>query len=204
MHGGDEITETAVSAMLDANELLQVIAPDPDSRPDVIVVVADDVIGSSTFSFLRRFQSAGGAQGPRVVVVADRFRSEDMLVAVECGVTALLARNEIKESTLASAVLAVHRGAALIPFRLQGILLSQLNQLRLQVLTPAGLTLTGVEARERDVLRLIADGYQTDEIAGILSYSEGTVKNVLYGWMARMRLNSRAQAVAYAMRVGVI
>ncbi|MFC3452637.1 helix-turn-helix transcriptional regulator [Amycolatopsis speibonae] len=204
VHAADGFTEAGVNAMLGASELLRVV---PDSRtapPDVVVVAVDDVVGSSTFAFLRRFQGAGKGKSPRAVVIANRFRSEDMLMAVECGMSALLPRAEVKDGSLAAAVLAVSRGAALIPLQLQGILLSQITQLRLQVLAPAGLTLTGVETRERDVLQLIAAGYQTDEIAKQLTYSEGTVKNVLYGWMARLHLNSRSQAVAYAMRAGVI
>jgi len=165
-------------------------------------VVVDGTVGTRAFARLRRFR-AGGA-GPRAVLVADRFRAEDLLPVVECGASALLTRRELKEGTLAAAITAVSRGAALMPYRLQGVLLDQISQLRSQVLAPAGLTLSGIETRERDVLQLIAEGYQTDEIADRLTYSEGTVKNVLYGMMARLRLNSRSHAVAYAMRAGVI
>ncbi|WIX98197.1 LuxR C-terminal-related transcriptional regulator [Amycolatopsis mongoliensis] len=204
VHAADEISEAGVKAMLSGREQFRVVPDDPGCRPDVLVVVVDGVVGTSTFALLRRLQDGGSADSPRAVLVADRFKSEDLLLAVECGVAALLARNELKDGTLASAVGAVGRGAALLPYRLQGILLDQISQLRSQVLAPAGLTLSGIETRERDVLQLIAEGYQTDEIANRLTYSEGTVKNVLYGLMARLRLNSRSHAVAYAMRAGVI
>ncbi|AGM08050.1 response regulator transcription factor [Amycolatopsis coloradensis] len=204
VHASDEFTEAGVKAMLGAGEQFRLLMDTRTETPDVALVVVDGVVGSSTFAFLRQFQGTGVTSAPRAVIVADRFRAEDLLVAVECGVTALLARNELKEGSLASAVLAVSRGAALMPHRLQGILLDQLTQLRFQVLAPAGLTLFGFETRERDVLQLIAEGYQTDEIAKKLTYSEGTVKNVLYGLMNRLRLNTRSQAVAYAMRVGLI
>ncbi|MFI7123162.1 response regulator transcription factor [Amycolatopsis sp. NPDC049868] len=200
----DEITSAGVEVMLDASELVHVVSDGGGARPDVVVVVVDGVVGSSTFALLRRLQGDGSTLASRAVMVADTFRSEDMLMAVECGVAALLSRSEMKEGALVSAVLAVSRGAALMSGRLQGILLDQIDRLRLQVLAPAGLTLSGIETRERDVLHLIAEGYQTEEIAKQLTYSEGTVKNVLYGLMARLRLNSRAQAVAYAMRAGVI
>lgn len=205
VHAAGEITAAGVAAMLNASEQVRVLSDGSGTtRPDVVVVVVDGVVGSSTFALLSRLQRGDPASGPRAVVVADRFRSEDLLMAVECGVTALLSRSEIKEGTLTSAVLAVSRGAALMPYRMQGLLLEQINQLRLHVLAPAGLTLSGIEIRERDVLQLIAEGYQTDEIAKRLIYSEGTVKNVLYGLMARLRLSSRSQAVAYALRAGVI
>ncbi|ANN15951.1 helix-turn-helix transcriptional regulator [Amycolatopsis orientalis] len=204
VHASDEFTAAGAKTMLGASEQLHLLPSAQAGTPDVIVAVVDGVVGSSTFAFLRQFQGAGVTSAPRAVVVADRFRAEDLLVAVECGVTALLSRAEIKEGTLPSAVLAVARGSALMSHRLQGILLDQLTQLRFQVLAPAGLTLFGYETRERDVLQLIAEGYQTDEIAKKLAYSEGTVKNVLYGLMNRLRLSTRSQAVAYAMRAGLI
>jgi DNA-binding NarL/FixJ family response regulator len=204
VHAADEISEAGVKAMLRGHGHIQIVPDDPEYRPDVLVMVVEGVVGTSTFAVLRRFRASGSPRGPRAVLVADGFKSEDLLLAVECGVAALLSRQELKEGTLASAVGAVGRGAALIPYRLQGVLLSQISQLRSQVLAPAGLTLSGIETRERDVLQLIAEGYQTDEIAQQLTYSEGTVKNVLYGLMARLQLNSRSHAVAHAMRAGVI
>jgi DNA-binding NarL/FixJ family response regulator len=86
----------------------------------------------------------------------------------------------------------------------QGTLLSQLDRMRRDVLEPNGLTLSGPSERERDVLRLLADGYDTEEIAAELTYSVGTVKNVLHGLMTRYDLQSRAHAVAFALRSAVI
>ncbi|WP_370942217.1 response regulator transcription factor [Amycolatopsis sp. cg5] len=204
IHAADELSEAGVKAMLSEYEKLRVVPDSPDTRPDVLVVVVAGVVGTAAYAFLRRFHTSGPAPEPRAVLVADRFKAEDLLMAVECGVAALLPRSGLKAGTLAAAVTAVSRGAALIPYHLQGVLLEQIGQLRTRVLAPAGLTLAGVETRERDVLSLIAEGYQTEEIASLLTYSEGTVKNVLYGMMARLRLHSRAHAVAYALREGVI
>ncbi|MFD2414919.1 hypothetical protein [Amycolatopsis pigmentata] len=49
-----------------------------------------------------------------------------------------------------------------------------------------------------------AEGYQTEEIARQLAYSEGLVRNVLYGLMDRLGSNPRSHAVAHAMRAGMI
>ena len=54
------------------------------------------------------------------------------------------------------------------------------------------------------MLRLLSEGCDTREVARMLSYSERTVKNVLYGLMTRCGLNNRAHAVAYALRAGAI
>ncbi|MEW1828140.1 response regulator transcription factor [Streptomyces sp. NPDC088196] len=61
-----------------------------------------------------------------------------------------------------------------------------------------------LSTREVAVLRLIAEGRQCDEIATELSYSERTVRYILYGAMKRLRARNRAHAVSYAIRTGLI
>jgi DNA-binding CsgD family transcriptional regulator len=67
-----------------------------------------------------------------------------------------------------------------------------------------GVNPSGLTAREVDVLRLMAEGLDTAEIAGKLCYSERTVKNVIYGITHRLKLRNRSHAVAYALRSGMI
>ena len=58
--------------------------------------------------------------------------------------------------------------------------------------------------REVDVLRLLAEGYDTADIADALAYSERTIKNVIHDVTSRLQLRNRSHAVAVAMRTGVI
>jgi DNA-binding NarL/FixJ family response regulator len=58
--------------------------------------------------------------------------------------------------------------------------------------------------REFDVLRLLADGGSTRDIAERLSYSERTVKNIVHDLLAKLNCRTRAHAVAFAVRHGVI
>ena len=69
---------------------------------------------------------------------------------------------------------------------------------------PRGLTISGLTEREVEVLRLVADGFDTAEIAKKLSYSERTIKNILHDVVSRFGLRNRAHAVAYALREGLI
>jgi len=72
------------------------------------------------------------------------------------------------------------------------------------VLEPRGLRLSGISARETDVLRLIAQGLSTREIAKKLCYSERTVKSLLHDVTVRFELRNRSHAVAFAVREGLI
>jgi DNA-binding NarL/FixJ family response regulator len=58
--------------------------------------------------------------------------------------------------------------------------------------------------REIDVLRLVAAGLDTSEIAGKLAYSERTIKNVIHDITSRLCLRNRTHAVAWAVREGLI
>ena len=54
------------------------------------------------------------------------------------------------------------------------------------------------------MLSLIADGHPTREVAQRLCYSERTVKNVLHDAVTKLGVRSRSQAVAHAVRDGLI
>jgi DNA-binding NarL/FixJ family response regulator len=58
--------------------------------------------------------------------------------------------------------------------------------------------------RELRVLGLLADGYRTSEIALELAYSERTIKHSISALTTRLRLRNRTQAVAIAVREGLI
>ncbi|MGH9283859.1 MAG: LuxR C-terminal-related transcriptional regulator, partial [Acidimicrobiales bacterium] len=91
-----------------------------------------------------------------------------------------------------------------MPPDLLGRLLGQVGRLQRHVLAPRGLTMSGLAERELEVLRLVADGFGTAEIASRLAYSERTVKNVIHDITSRFQLRNRAHAVAYAVREGLI
>jgi DNA-binding CsgD family transcriptional regulator len=58
--------------------------------------------------------------------------------------------------------------------------------------------------REHRVLRLIADGKDTDEIAAELHYAERTVKNIAHDVLLKLGARNRAHAVAIALEQGVL
>jgi DNA-binding NarL/FixJ family response regulator len=124
--------------------------------------------------------------------------------AAEVGVSGLLRRGEATPDVLVRTIQKVASGDGVIPSDLLGHLLGQVGRLQRQVLSPRGLTFTGLSDREIEVLRLIADGLDTNEIATQLSYSQRTVKNVLHDVTTRLQLRNRSHAVAYAVREGLI
>ena len=87
---------------------------------------------------------------------------------------------------------------------LLGDLLRTIARASNEMLEPRGLSLSPLTVREQEVLRLVADGHPTREVAKRLSYSERTVKNVIHDVVTKFNARSRSQAVAAAVREGLI
>ena len=200
VHAGDPITLAGVASHLRARPEFQLVGERQFGEANVLVVCAD-VVTSEVMSALRRFTENSAA---RCVLITNELRQADLLAAVECRVVSVLPRADATGDRLAGAVVAAARGRGDLPPDLLGELLSQVERLQRDVLGPRGLTTSGLAPREVDVLRLMAEGWDTAEIAEKLSYSERTVKNVVYAVMSRLGLRNRPHAVAYALRAGVI
>jgi RNA polymerase sigma factor (sigma-70 family) len=57
--------------------------------------------------------------------------------------------------------------------------------------------------REREILRLIAEGYDNAEIGSRLFISPKTVKNHVSSILAKLQMENRIQAALYAVRRGL-
>ena len=166
----------------------------------VAVIVADDVDDDA----LRTVRAVQRNGCPRVVLVVTRLDDSGLLAAAEAGACGMLRRAEAGPERLAAACRAAAAGDGTLPPDLLGRLLDGVGRLQRQVLTPRGLTFSGLTDREVSVLRLVADGCDTNEIASTLAYSERTIKNTIHDVTTRLNLRNRTHAVAYALREGLI
>jgi DNA-binding NarL/FixJ family response regulator len=172
-----------------------------DDFPVEVTVVVVDVIDDLALQILKRLQRTTSS---RTVLIAGRLDDTEVVAAAEAGVVGLLRRDEASPDRLVTTIVAAARGEGTVPPDLLGHLLDQVGALQRGVLGPRGLTFNGLATREIEVLRLIADGCDTSEIASRLAYSERTVKNVLHDVTTRLQLRNRSHAVAYALRQGLI
>ena len=127
-----------------------------------------------------------------------------MFLAVEAGVVGLLRRSDASPDRLVALVRSAASGEGTMPPDLLGRLLRQVRDVQTNLLEPRGLNFSGLSDRELDVLRLVADGFDTREIANELAYSERTIKNLIQDVTRRFGLRNRSHAVAYALRRGLI
>jgi DNA-binding NarL/FixJ family response regulator len=194
----DPVSHAGVVSQLRGRPEVEIV--ERDTARARAVVVAADAVDDATLRLLREHQ----CDGRPIVLVVTVVDDAGLAAAVEAGVSGLVRRADATPERLAHAVCAVVRGEGAVPPDLLGRLLVQVGRVQRQVLAPRGMSFTGLSSREADILRLVADGLDTNEIATSLSYSERTVKNVLHDVTSRLQLRNRSHAVAYALRQGMI
>lgn len=200
VRASDPISQAGVVAELRMCPEVQVLRDEEAGTQRVSLVVIDELDDVA----MRLLRSVAHQTEACTVLVATHLDDAALVRAIEVGVVGIVRRSEATSTRLVSVIRASARGEGAVPPDLLGRLLTQVGRLQRQVLTPRGLTFAGLAQREIDVLRLVADGYDTSEIADQLAYSERTVKNVLHDITSRMQLRNRSQAVAYAIREGLI
>lgn len=194
----DPISQAGIASQLRFRAEVHVVG---DGEPATVAVVVVDRMDEQAVQEIRSVQRHGCS---RIVAVASQVEGKDLLAAVEAGCCGLLRRVEAQPDRLIAAVRAAAAGDGTLAPDLLGRLLEQVSRLQRDALAPLGLTAAGLTHREIGVLRMIAEGRATKEIAEQLSYSERTVKNILHDVTTRLRLRNRSHAVAYALREGLI
>jgi DNA-binding NarL/FixJ family response regulator len=179
------------------------VPPDCLDRADVVLVMAGQV-DEEALSLMQRAAEEAPDREMRFVLVGDGIREAHLLRALSLGVVSVLPRRDADYARIVHALMNVREGQVELPDAANGWLSSRIRAIQRDVLAPQGLTAAGLYTREVDVLRLLAEGLDTVEIAQRLNYSERTVKNIIHGILSRLKLRNRSHAVAYALRNGVM
>jgi DNA-binding NarL/FixJ family response regulator len=196
----DPVSRAGVDGQLRYRPEVRLLNDAQQDQAEVTIVVTDEVDETA----VRMIRSAARNGCARIVLVATRLDDGGLLAGIEAGVSGLIRRGEATGERLVNVVRAALAGDGTMPPDLLGRLLSQVGSLQRQLLAPRGLTFSGLTQREVAVLRLVADGLSTKEIAVQLAYSERTIKNVIHDLTTRLQLRNRSHAVAYALRRGLI
>lgn len=199
----DPLTEAGVAAALRTRPELALVEGCEDGRPVVPCTVG--IVVADQLAQVPRLIGAVRAKGAsRCALVLGGIEERDLLPIAELGIKALARRAQADPDTLVALAHAAARDEVMLPPDLLCTMFAQLARLQRIVLEPRGLDAFGMSEREREVLRLVAQGLETREIAERMFYSERTVKTILHDINNRFQLRNRSHAVAYAMREGLI
>jgi len=161
-----------------------------DRRPDVAVLdIRMPKFGG--IDVLKRL--AGSETVPAVILYTGYPERSLLLESLDAGARGFL----LKESPLADlmrAIRIVAGGEIYVDPVLAGLLAGPLATERLPTLSK----------REREVLRLLADGMRNEQVASVLSISPLTVRTHVKNAMTKLEADTRTQAVASALRQSLI
>ncbi|MGC5165971.1 response regulator [Luteimicrobium sp. DT211] len=138
---------------------------------------------------------------PKVLVLTAFNLTENVVAAIDAGASGFVLKDATR-TQLVSAVRAVAAGDPVLDPRSIKTLLERVDAARRDE-EQAKERLTGLTARERDVLALLADGQTNAKIAEALFVSQPTVKTIVSHILDELGVENRTQAAILAHRAGL-
>jgi DNA-binding NarL/FixJ family response regulator len=160
-------------------------------QPDVVLMdlVMPEMDGVETIRRLQQLKVRSN-----VLVLTSFGEDQRVRDAIHAGAIGYLLKDVLKPDLL-RAIGAAARGEPTLHPEAQRVLMRQSTQ-------PTS-HLSELTERERDVLRLIAQGRSNKEIAARLHLTEGTVKGYVSTILDKLQVEDRTQAALYAVKHGL-
>ena len=102
---------------------------------------------------------------------------------------------------LADAIRQIHRGRAILDPKASDVMLRMVSG---EEPGPPALPQSALSERENDVLRLLVEGLTNKQIAARLDLRPSTVKQYISNTLSKLKVQSRTEAVAAALKLGLL
>ena len=198
-----EVVRIGLAALLDAQDGLTVVAQAATGdeavrmarqhRPDVVVMDIRMPNGSG-IDACRAITS--DLEGTGVIMLTSHADSDALFESIDAGASGYVLKR-VGSSELVNAVRAVASGGSLLD---PAVTRSVLDRLRNATRLEEAGAFSDLTEQERRVLAHLADGASNRAIAERMGLAEKTVRNYVSSILAKLALDSRAQAAGYAIR----
>jgi DNA-binding NarL/FixJ family response regulator len=195
--GLDDTLQLVSPPVHTAEEAIEVCA---EQLPDVVLMDIELKGGMSGIEATRRIKET--SPSTKVVIMTAHDDDRQLVEAVEAGASGFLSKDEAANELL-SAAKAAAEGEVLIDPETLARLLPQVARER-EAQRDAMLLLNDLTDREREILSLLAEGMRNDDIAQKLYISPQTVQTHVRNILGKLRVHSKLEAVAFAVKHGAI
>jgi NarL family two-component system response regulator LiaR len=206
-----KILTDALALVVGLDESLQMVAApvqDPQSAVEITAELLPDVVlmdivfkgGMSGIEATRKIKEV--SPSTKVVIMTAHDDERLLVEAVEAGACGFLGKDEAANEVLQS-VKAAADGEVLIDPSVLTRLLHQVARER-EARREATSLLDDLTDREREILQLLAEGMRNDGIAEKLFISPQTVQTHVRNILGKLRVHSKLEAVAFAVKHGAI
>jgi DNA-binding NarL/FixJ family response regulator len=207
-----KVLTDALATVVGLDDGLMLVAPPVHTAEEAIrlaeehlpdVVLMDIVFKGGGMSGIEATRKIKEASPSTNVVIMTAHDDDRLLVeAVEAGASGFLSKDEAAGDLLSAAKSAADGEVLIDPATLTR-LLAQVSRQREE--ERGALRLLGdLTDREREILRLLAKGMRNDDIAKELFISPQTVQTHVRNILGKLRVHSKLEAVAFAVRHGAI
>jgi len=138
----------------------------------------------------------------KVIIVTVSEDDQDLFEAVKSGAEGYLLK-DMSEEELGSTLAKISAGEPALSPGLAAKILDEFARIAKEGAGKSAGPEGELTDREREVLRLVADGATNREIGSQLYISENTVSFHMKNILAKLHLKNRAQAAAFAIRAGL-
>jgi DNA-binding NarL/FixJ family response regulator len=143
-----------------------------------------------------------GSLPTRVLVLSASGEQRDVLEAVKAGATGYLLKSARSEQ-IVDAVRATARGEAVFTPGLAGLVLGEYHRMSAEPQPDPSRPIPELTERETEVLKLVATGMSSKEIAAELFISHRTVQNHVQNTLGKLQLHNRVELVRFAFARGL-
>lgn len=141
--------------------------------------------------------------GVKVLVLTTFDDEETIAKAVQNGADGYILK-EMEDASVIAAVKSVYHGISVFGSGIYQVMRNQMEPAAKKKLEGnEDVPTEHFTDRERDILRLVAGGYDNKEIAAKLFLAEGTVRNQLSRLLEKLELKDRTQLAVYAVKHGL-
>jgi DNA-binding NarL/FixJ family response regulator len=191
-------TQPDIEVVGEAGDGEQTVVEAQRLRPDIVLMDLAMPKGGGLDATRRITESGIGA---RVLILTAQAEAQYLLPVLRVGGSGFLLKDAAGEE-LIEAIRAVHRGEAYLPPSAATLLVR--DYLHRVGESEPGDAFEQLSPREREVLRITAEGYDAREIGERLFLSPKTVETYRRRAMEKLGLQSRAELVRYALRHGLL